>query len=86
MNKTDKGGGIDSTIRDSCGGQYRYPPRCDESESSKKVCEYVAKWEYLYKNDEIKFTIKTIHTDKWTGIGFSNDEKMVCLLKKKVYR
>lgn len=42
-------------------------------------CQYRATWEYLAAEDSIRFTITTNQTDKWTGIGFSEDTKMVGL-------
>lgn len=56
-----------------CGGEWRYPRNCD---SLNNTCEYTAKWE-VQRKDEIRFTITTSHTDLWTGIAFSDDEKMV---------
>jgi hypothetical protein len=55
-----------------CGGEWRYPRNCDPEN---RTCEYTAKWE-VPRKDEILFTITTSHTDLWTGIAFSNDEKM----------
>ena len=55
-----------------CGGEWKYPRTCDGL-----TCEYHAQWEYLEETDDIKFTVKTTHTDKWTGIGFSDTQKMV---------
>ena len=59
---------------DICGGRWQTPRNCNPA---KRNCEYYAKWEYLERKDEIKFTIQTTHTDLWTGIGFSDDQKMV---------
>ncbi|KAB0804717.1 hypothetical protein PPYR_01687 [Photinus pyralis] len=56
-----------------CGGEWRTPRSCSLDNNT---CDYAAKWEYLPRGDEIRFTITTKHTDAWTGIGFSNDEKM----------
>lgn len=53
------------------------PRNCDPNNGT---CEYSAKWDYLPRGDEIKFTITTTNTDTWTGIAFSNDEKMVIKL------
>lgn len=52
------------------------PRNCDPENGT---CEYSAKWDYLPRGDEIKFTITTTNTDTWTGIAFSNDDKMVRL-------
>ena len=58
-----------------CGGSWKTPKSCSPK---KHDCEYYAKWEYFSRKDEIKFTIETTHTNTWTGIGFSDDQKMVC--------
>ncbi|XP_046483406.1 uncharacterized protein nahoda isoform X3 [Neodiprion pinetum] len=56
-----------------CGGEWRYPRHCSLKNGT---CEYAARWVYKAKKDLLAFTIVTSHTDKWTGIGLSNDEKM----------
>ncbi|XP_066143136.1 uncharacterized protein [Euwallacea fornicatus] len=56
-----------------CGGEWKVPKDCDPTNYT---CEYSAKWELVPRKDEIRFTITTSHTDTWTGIGFSNDERM----------
>ena len=58
----------------TCGGYWKTPRDCNPENNT---CEYYAKWEHLYKKDEIRFTVKTKHTDTWTGIAFSEDTKMV---------
>lgn len=65
-----------STVVDPsiCGGHWRTPRNCDPEQHN---CEYYAKWEHLYKKDEVRFTVETKHTTTWTGIAFSNDTKMV---------
>lgn len=57
-----------------CGGEWKIPRTCS---SENYTCEYSARWEYKPRKDEIYFTITTKHTNTWTGIGFSKDEKMV---------
>lgn len=57
-----------------CGGEWKLPRNCNPENNT---CEYSAKWEYLPKKDEIRFTITTSHTDTWTGVAFSKDDKMV---------
>lgn len=60
-----------------CGGQWKLPRNCD---TAKGNCEYSASWEYLGAKrgkDGIKFTIQTTDIDRWIGIGFSDDLKMV---------
>ncbi|XP_074597944.1 uncharacterized protein LOC141852736 isoform X2 [Brevipalpus obovatus] len=54
-----------------CEGEWRYPERC-----MGYGCDYHINWEYVDDNDEIMFTIKTKNTNRWTGIGFSDDKLM----------
>jgi len=54
-----------------CRGEWRYPAAC-ESVS----CDYKATWEYHDEGDEIVFTISTKKRNKWTGIGFSENQAM----------
>ncbi|KPJ20098.1 Cell surface glycoprotein 1 [Papilio machaon] len=63
-------------LEDKCGGQWKLPADCDPKN---KTCEYHATWEYLglkRGKDSIKFTITTKYSKLWTGIGFSNNQKM----------
>lgn len=69
--QNNEGSSIDTTV---CGGIWKVPRNCDPDNGT---CEYSAKWEYVPRGDEIKFTITTTNTDTWTGIAFSNDDKMV---------
>lgn len=57
-----------------CGGIWKHPRNCNPDNYT---CEYSAQWELIPRKDTIKFTITTKHTDTWTGIAFSDDEKMV---------
>lgn len=57
-----------------CGGEWKTPRTCSPENYT---CEYSAKWEYMSRKDEIRFTITTKHTDTWTGIAFSKTERMV---------
>lgn len=59
-----------------CFGQWKSPRGCD---LTKGTCEYHATWEYFSRKDEVKFTIITTNTNYWTGIGFSDNQKMVSL-------
>lgn len=62
-----------------CFGQWKSPRGCDVT---KGTCEYHATWEYFSRKDEVKFTIITTNTNYWTGIGFSDNQKMVSLTVK----
>ncbi|KAL0811066.1 hypothetical protein ABMA28_010340 [Loxostege sticticalis] len=73
--KSSISGGV-FPLPDKCGGYWQHPTNCSPSNNT---CEYYASWEYLglkRGKDSIRFTIKTKHTNLWTGIGFSNDRKM----------
>lgn len=72
---------MDNTKSSVCGGEWKTPRTCSPENNT---CEYHASWEYLYRGDEIRFTISTKHTDTWTGIAFSNDEKMVSVCMHRV--
>lgn len=65
-----------------CGGIWRVPRNCNPENYT---CEYSVKWELVPRIDTIRFTITTKHTDTWTGIGFSDDEKMVSLKLKILF-
>ena len=71
--KQSIGSDAGSTL-DFCGGEWKYPRTCSTEE---KTCEYFARWEFDETKDSINFTIQSIHTDKWTGIGFSDTPQMV---------
>ncbi|XP_015589186.1 uncharacterized protein LOC107264912 isoform X5 [Cephus cinctus] len=71
--KKKESGGQTPLQGGGCGGEWRYPRKCSVENDT---CEYSVQWIYKSKNDQLSFTIKSNHTDKWTGIGFSNDQKM----------
>ena len=76
-NKEKEATAVDSNEPDFCGGEFRYPRTCSGSD-----CEYTARWEYDEEKDSVKFIVKTIHTkNRWTGIGFSKDTRMVSIKK-----
>lgn len=58
----------------NCYGQWSTPKGCNVSAGQ---CEYHVVWTYSSKTDYMRFTITTTHTNTWTGIGFSDDHKMV---------
>ena len=47
-----------------------------------KTCDYFARWEFDENTDMIDFTVKSVYTDKWTGIGFSDTPQMVNMSEK----
>lgn len=54
-----------------CRGEWKFPQNCTMFD-----CDYKASWEYRDENDEIVFTISTKNRNKWTGIGFSDNQAM----------
>lgn len=60
-----------NVLNNNCMGQWRFPRGCAPDK-----CEYAASWAAVGRGDEIKFKIQTTHTNTWTGIGFSNDNRM----------
>ncbi|GAB6031628.1 hypothetical protein CHUAL_009388 [Chamberlinius hualienensis] len=56
---------------DEAKGEFKYPSSCTVDD-----CEYRATWEFISSQDLILFTVSTNNSDKWTGIGFSDDTKM----------
>ncbi|CAG2118561.1 unnamed protein product [Medioppia subpectinata] len=54
-----------------CKGEWKFPNKCNTYN-----CDYKASWEYIDDNDEIMFTISTKNRNKWTGIGFSENQAM----------
>ena len=54
-----------------CRGEWKYPPECTNFS-----CDYKASWEYRDDDDQIIFTISTKNRNKWTGIGFSENQAM----------
>lgn len=60
-------------LDNDCVGHWRYPRDCSPE---KLNCEYYASWATVGKGDEVHFKIQTTNVNTWTGIGFSNDDKM----------
>ncbi|UXI19334.1 katanin p80 WD40 repeat-containing subunit B1-like [Sarcoptes scabiei] len=54
-----------------CMGEWQHPSNCTMFD-----CDYKATWEYRDENDEIIFSISTRNRNKWTGIGFSENQAM----------
>lgn len=70
---TEEGKPVAATAN-PCRGEWSTPKNCDVG---KGQCEYHIRWSYSTRTDYITFTISTTHTDLWTGVGFSDDHKMV---------
>lgn len=60
-------------LDNNCEGHWKYPRTC---QPEKFNCEYYASWQTIGRGDEFRFRIQTTNTKTWTGIGFSDDEKM----------
>lgn len=60
-------------LDNECHGFWKFPRDC---EPEKFNCEYFASWQVVGKGDAVNFHIETNNTATWTGIGFSNDQKM----------
>lgn len=60
-------------LDNNCEGHWKYPRTC---QPEKFNCEYYASWQTVGRGDEFRFRIQTTNTKTWTGIGFSDDEKM----------
>lgn len=72
--KTDGTADASANVLDNdCFGHWKYPSNCSPQNHS---CEYYASWETIGRGDEMRWHIETTNTETWTGIGFSNDEKM----------
>lgn len=60
-------------LDNDCKGYWRHPRDCNPD---KLNCEYQVNWETVNKGDEMRFRVQTTNINTWTGIGFSNDQKM----------
>lgn len=60
-------------LDNNCEGHWKHPRTC---QPDKFNCEYYAEWRTIGKGDEFRFRIQTTYTKTWTGVGFSDDEKM----------
>lgn len=62
-----------NVLDNDCEGNWKHPRTC---QPEKFNCEYYASWQTIGRGDEFRFRIQTTNTKTWSGIGFSNDEKM----------
>ena len=64
-----------SSNLDFCGGEWKYPRSCTPGTAE---CEYFASWRYDENSDMVDFVVQSTgaQQDKWTGIGFSDNNKM----------
>lgn len=60
-------------LDNDCQGYWRHPRECSPEEHN---CEYYVRWSTVGRGDEMRFEVETTHTNTWTGIGFSNDQRM----------
>ena len=59
------------SLSGQCRGEWKSPHNCNTYN-----CDYKANWEYIDDTDEIVFTVSTKNRNKWTGIGFSENQAM----------
>lgn len=83
--KTTEAGGTPNgasvhLLDDDCKGNWRTPSDCTPK---KRNCEYYIEWATIGRGDEMHFHIETNRTNTWTGVGFSDDQKMVRSIKFK---
>lgn len=64
---------VSHLLDNNCMGYWRHPRDCVPEKFN---CEYYVSWQTVGKGDEMRFRIQTTNTKYWTGIGFSDDEKM----------
>lgn len=64
---------LGNVLDNDCEGQWKHPRNC---QPEKFNCEYFASWQTIGNGDEFRFRIQTTNTKTWTGVGFSDDEKM----------
>ncbi|XP_023033743.1 uncharacterized protein LOC6638494 isoform X6 [Drosophila willistoni] len=62
-----------NVLDNDCYGHWKYPSNCSPQEHN---CEYYASWETAGRGDEMRWHIETTNTQTWTGIGFSEDQRM----------
>lgn len=60
-------------LDNDCRGHWRHPRDCSPDQHN---CEYYVRWETIGRGDEMRFQVETTHTNTWTGIGFSKDQRM----------
>lgn len=60
-------------LDNDCEGFWKIPQNCSEAKFN---CEYFVSWRTVGRGDEMRFKIMTTHTKTWTGVAFSEDDKM----------
>lgn len=73
---SSNGSAVSSTanlLDNNCEGHWKFPRTCTPEKFN---CEYYASWQTIGRGDEFRFRIQTTNTKTWTGVGFSDDEKM----------
>lgn len=70
----DKSVASGSNLLDNdCEGHWKHPRTCNPA---KFDCEYFAAWKTVGHGDEVRFKIQTTNTKSWTGIAFSDNDRM----------
>lgn len=60
-------------LNNDCEGHWKHPRTCNPE---KFDCEYAASWRTVGRGDEVRFKIQTTNTKSWTGIAFSENDRM----------
>lgn len=60
-------------LDNDCEGHWKHPRTCNPE---KFDCEYFASWKTVGRGDEVRFKIQTTNTKSWTGIAFSENDRM----------
>ncbi|XP_050076124.1 uncharacterized protein LOC126563522 [Anopheles maculipalpis] len=66
-------GPVGHELDNDCHGFYKYPRTCDPEQAN---CEYFISWQTVARGDAVHFHLETKHTSSWTGVGFSDDQRM----------
>uniref|UniRef100_A0A182VH71 DOMON domain-containing protein n=1 Tax=Anopheles merus TaxID=30066 RepID=A0A182VH71_ANOME len=66
-------GPVGHELDNECHGFYKYPRTCDPEQAN---CEYFLSWQTVARGEAVHFHLETKHTATWTGVGFSDDQRM----------
>uniref|UniRef100_A0A182FFV1 DOMON domain-containing protein n=1 Tax=Anopheles albimanus TaxID=7167 RepID=A0A182FFV1_ANOAL len=66
-------GPVGHELDNECHGFYKFPRTCDPEQAN---CEYFLSWQTVARGEAVHFHLETKNTATWTGVGFSDDQKM----------
>uniref|UniRef100_A0AAG5DA54 Microtubule-associated protein tau n=1 Tax=Anopheles atroparvus TaxID=41427 RepID=A0AAG5DA54_ANOAO len=66
-------GPVGHELDNECHGFYKFPRTCDPKQAN---CEYFLSWQIVSRGEAVHFHLETKNTATWTGVGFSDDQKM----------